>query len=175
MNHPVIKILVVLLLACCVATATGEDSTPRAFKGSMSGEASFDFDFTSSPCLAVTGAPWQTISTLKGKMTHMGLTEYLSTHCSTLDGMQLLQGEAMMIAANGDELWLSYTAELISHDEFPPPPVELTYLATNVVVGGTGRFEGATGSMVQLAFISIEDLASPTSAVEMIFGGTVTY
>lgn len=172
-----VRFLLALLLVVFSATVAGKDINPhpRPFKGNMGGEATFDFDFTASPCLQVTGAPWQTFSTMSGNLTHLGLAEYYSVHCSTLDGLQLLNGEATLVAANGDEIWLNYTAELISHTELPPPPVDLVYLARNVVVGGTGRFDGASGEIVSFMHVEIESLMILITTINGEFVGSITY
>ena len=137
----------------------------------MSGEAVFDF--SSDACLPVTNAPWQTVSNLSGNLTHMGRSEYFSTHCSTLDGTSLVNGVATLVAANGDEIWLTYTAELIS--PLLPPPVVLVYLVENVVVGGTGRFEDASGEIASLAYVTIEAFTDPSSPLDFDFAGTIIY
>jgi len=173
MRSKAVRFLLTLLLACFSATvvSAGDNPYPRPFFGSMTGEGTFDF--TSGACLDVTGAPWQSISSLVGNLTHLGLSEYHSTHCSTLDGFHLVGGEATLVAANGDEIWLTYSGELIS--PFLPPPVVLVYEVHNVVVGGTGRFEGASGEIMILVFVTIEDLSVLSAPVDMEFAGNIIY
>jgi len=175
MKRKSVQFLLTLLLVIISATVVGNGDNPqtRPFMGSMNGEAIFDFDFDSSPCLSVTGAPWQTVSSMEGKLTHLGRSEYYSTHCSTLDGTQLVNGEATLVAANGDEVWLSYTANLLG--TFPAPV--LVYVVDNVVVGGTGRFEGASGKFLIIAIVTLGEVPDPTAPapLEMNFAGNITY
>ena len=173
MKRKFLPILASLMVACfSVALAVaGDYANPRLFRGSMNGEATFDFG--SGACLEVTGAPWQTIGHMTGELSHLGESEWFVSHCSTLDGLQLVNGEGALVAANGDEIWMTYTADLIS--PFTPPPVVLLYRQTNVVVGGTGRFEGASGEFISLVAVTIEDLAVPAVPAEAEFAGTITY
>jgi hypothetical protein len=166
----VLTLVLAATFSMAVAVA-GDNAKGRPFKGSMSGEATFDF--ASGACLDVTGAPWQTIGYMAGKLSHLGKSEWFVSHCSTLDGSQLVNGEGVLVAANGDEIWLTYTADLIS--PFTPPPVVLLYDQTNIVVGGTGRFEGASGEFKSLIAVTIESLTAPTTPAEAEFAGSITY
>jgi hypothetical protein len=172
MKRNVTSFLLVLLVACFSVTAVGngDNPKPRPFKGSMSGEATFDF--VSGACSDVTGAPWQTLSYLTGDLSHLGESEWFTSHCSTLDGQQLVNGEATLVAANGDEIWMTYTADLI------PPliiPGTVMYIQDNVVVGGTGRFEGASGKFLTLVAVTIDDPTALTTPVSGDFAGTISY
>lgn len=165
-----IRFLLTLLLVCFSAVVIGKDYNPhpRPFMGTMSGDALFDFE--SDACLSVTGAPWQTISSMEGELTHMGRSQYHSMHCSTLDGASLVNGNATLVAANGDEIWLTYTASLIS--PFPAPV--LMYEVNNVVVGGTGRFENASGEILSVVFVTL-DMTALSAPIDMDFAGSITY
>jgi hypothetical protein len=173
MKRNVVGILLTLLLVSFTATAVGDgyNPNPRPFMGTMSGEATFDW--VSGGCLDVTGAPWVTSGYATGNMTHLGLTKFYVSHCSTFDGTQLVNGVGTLVAANGDEIWITYTAELIS--PFLPPPVVVVYLQQNVVVGGTGRFEDASGVFLTLLTVSLEDLTAPTALVDLEFAGSIAY
>jgi len=175
MKRNIARFLLTLLLVCFTATVVGKGYNPHArpFMGSMSGEATFDF--TTGACLDVTGAPWQSIGSMAGNLTHLGQAEWYVSHCSTPDGMRLVNGEGTLVAANGDEIWMTYTAELISHDEFPPLPAVLVYAQVNIVTGGSGRFEGASGEFLSLIFVTIEDLTVLTTPVDVQFAGNIIY
>ena len=165
-------LLALLLVGFTAATvADGYNPHPRPFMGSMSGEATFDW--ISGACLDVTGAPWQSFTDVTGNMTHFGLSEFHMSHCSSLDGMHLANGLGTLVAANGDELWVTYTADLIS--PFPPPPVVLVYQVHFVVVGGTGRLEGASGTFLGLVSVTIESLTAEIVPADFNFAGSITY
>jgi len=170
MKRNSIQFLLALLLVCISAAVIGQgpNPDPRPFMGNMSGEAVF---VTTDACSTITTAPWQTVSSMEGNLTHLGRSQYYSTHCSTLDGTSLVNGEATLVAANGDEVWLTYTATLVG--PFPAPV--LMYEVTNVVVGGTGRFEDASGEILSLVFVTLGDLTDPTAPIEMDFAGEFTY
>jgi hypothetical protein len=53
--------------------------------------------------------------------------------------------------------------------------VVLVYEVHNVVVGGTGRFEGASGEIMILVFVTIEDLSVLSAPVDMEFAGNIIY
>lgn len=175
MKRNSIRFLMTLLLVCVSATVIGQGPGPHArpFMGNMSGEATFDF--ISGACLNVTGAPWQTLSSFSGTLTHLGQAEWHTSHCTTLDGLQLVNGAGTLVAANGDEIWMTYTADLISHDALPAPPMQLVYLQVNIVTGGTGRFEGASGELMSLVYVSIEDLTVLTTPLGTEFAGNIRY
>lgn len=52
------------------------------------------------------------------------------------------EGEAVIVAPNGDEIYLAYAARVVPGAD--PERLELTYLA----IGGTGRFARAEGEIV---------------------------
>ena len=170
--------LLVFLVASFSATviANGYNPHPRPIDGFMNGGASWAMD---GKCDAVNGDPVNGIpgvttkSDMVGDVSHLGRTEYHSTHCATNDASQLLLGDATLIAANGDEIWLEYTANVI-----PPVmiPGTVVYEVTNVVVGGTGRFENATGVIPALVFVTITfDGGIPNAQLDMEFSGNLSY
>lgn len=182
MKRKAASILLILLVACFSATAIAEgyNSHPRPFMGFMSGVAEFPFDPTESPCLNLTGVPWQTESIMFGDVSHLGRTTYYSTHCANLETNGLDYGEARLVAANGDEVWLTYSADLVDAIPVSPPdlmPVTLVYAVHNVVTGGTGRFEDATGEFLALIFVRIDEfvIPSPPAPIRMEFAGTILY
>lgn len=172
MKRKSVRFLLFLLLACFSVTvvSAGNNPGPRPLMGSMSGEAIFDFE--SVACLPVNGAPYQTISHMAGYVTHLGWADYYSTHCTNLSTLALEGGEATLVAANGDKIWLEYSANVI-----PPVvvPGTVVYEVTNVVVGGTGRFENASGEFLSLVFVTIEDPYALTAPLGQEFTGSISY
>jgi hypothetical protein len=173
MKRNIVGFLVTLIFVGFTAAAIGDgyNPHPRPLMGNMSGEATFDW--ISGACLDVTGAPWQSFTDVSGNMSHFGRSEFHMSHCSTLDGTQLVNGAGTLVAANGDELWVTYTADLIS--PFTPPPVVLLYQTDFVVVGGTGRFEGASGAFLGLTYVTIESLTAEIVPTDFNFAGSITY
>jgi len=173
MKRNIVGFLLALLLVGFTATAAGDgyNPHPRPFMGSMNGEATADY--VSGACLDVTGAWWQTLTHVTGNMTHVGQSEFYMSHCSTVDGTQLVNGMGNLVAANGDEIWVTYTADLIS--PFTPPPVVLIYEVHFVVVGGTGRFEGASGTFLGVVAVTIESLTALIIPTDFNFAGSITY
>lgn len=77
---------------------------------------------------------------LEGEATHLGRFSGKAEHCTMIDfatgAGREFDGEMVLVAANGDELWDSYETPLDSD----PPGTE-----RHVFVGGTGRFVAASG------------------------------
>lgn len=73
--------------------------------------------------------------------THIGKVTYALRHCADPNATprRFFGGRARQFAANGDELWLDYEGYFVS-----PTQWEMT----ETIVGGTGRFEHATGTVM---------------------------
>ena len=140
----------VIVMACALAflafSATASAaSVNRPFKGDLSGEVVFTPDLASpSP----TGL-W-TDSSAVGKVSHLGKTVMTSRH-PTPTGTDITGGHMKLIAANGNEVWMTYSG-------FAPYP-EIGVPGTIVVdtdftiVGGTGRFGDASGGGKMTAYV----------------------
>ncbi|HSM36729.1 MAG TPA: hypothetical protein VK837_10070 [Longimicrobiales bacterium] len=77
---------------------------------------------------------------LEGQATHLGRFAGVAEHCSQIDFATgntsvISDGELILTAANGDELWTNYVRFGLG-EEVPED---------HVFVGGTGRFAGASG------------------------------
>jgi hypothetical protein len=163
-NAAIVVLALVLMTAAAVSTAA--DPKTRPFKGSAAGEATFP---ESGACLGVTGAPWQTVSVTAGRISHLGQMTLTTTHCSTLDGSAAVGGEAIFTAANGDQLRATFTAVTVA-----PPPL-IVQQAEFVIVGGTGRFENATGWLQGAVYVTFEGFEDPSWPIEFAFAGAVAY
>lgn len=163
-----IRVVTALVLVFAVTSAVSTAANPklRPFKGSFSGEATFPF---SDACLDITGAPFQTLTASEGKMTHMGRTQLSTSHCSTIDGSAAVGGEATFTAANGDEIWATYTAVTMAG-----PPL-IVQESSFVIVGGTGRFENATGRLLGMVYVTFEGFDDPSWPLEFVFAGAISY
>lgn len=81
----------------------------------------------------------------EGQATHLGESTFISDDAvGCFDGLQFgtgsQHGTIEFTADNGDLLWMSYAG---THAGYP---VYVTYSGTYTITGGTGRFEGASGS-----------------------------
>ena len=170
--------LLLLLVACFSATviADGYNPNPRPITGLLSGDA---YWVPEEYCDGVNyepsvGSPLTTVSTFFGEVSHLGSSEFHTIHCSTNTGQYLLRGVGTLIAANGDELWLEYSAEAISPVVIPGT---IVYEIVNVVVGGTGRFEDASGVIQGLVFVTltIDDEGNPNAQADMELAGSFTF
>jgi hypothetical protein len=74
-------------------------------------------------------------------------------------------GHAIFVAANGDRLFSTGSGQATPTGE----PGELSIAGTDIITGGTGRFEGATGS-----FSSVRVLKTATGISSGSFDGTIT-
>jgi hypothetical protein len=81
--------------------------------------------------------------TLNCNLRHLGLTSGVAIQTITSDGLTMsLINSSTYTAANGDELY----AEFIGEGTLDPVALSVTFEGTETYLGGTGRFEGATGS-----------------------------
>jgi hypothetical protein len=159
-------VILVLLLTATASVSAGDNPRPRPFNGTFVGEATFP---ESEACLAVTGAPWQTLSSSAGRMSHLGRTELSTAHCPTPDGSAAVAGEATFTAANGDQLQATYTAVTVA-----PPPLIIQEIDF-VIVGGTGRFENATGWLRGVVYVTFEGYDDPSWPIEFVLAGAGSY
>jgi hypothetical protein len=108
--------------------AKGKKGVP--FKGKIQAVESFDVQF---PTLFVDGSG-------SGNATHLGrytVTYESEVYIPTLMG----SGSAHFIAANGDRLRTDVTGQANPTED----PDVLSIVETFTIVGGTGRFDGASG------------------------------
>jgi len=75
-------------------------------------------------------------------MSHIRCFEARQANGREPDTGRLTEGEAVVIASDGDEIYLTYICRVLPGAD--PRRLELTYLA----VGGTGRFARAEGEIV---------------------------
>ena len=111
------------------------------WKGTWEGGSNFIIPATNCP----DGFNILAIATGKGNMTLGGASEWISTNCCEPTGHCV--GTAIITTANGDQIYLSLT-----HDF---NPVSGDWIQNEEIIGGTGRFVGATG----------ESMSSGTSTV----------
>lgn len=130
---------------------------------------------------SATGCPVGTFirygSTGTGKFLHLGRVLVVVTHCTRLDPATgagwFDDGTITITAANGDTVVLDHQGTFQLSPWGTPPPwagdIELTW----DVVGGTGRFEEATGSGVGTGFSDGVGLEGGTTTLS--FSGEIAY
>jgi hypothetical protein len=114
------------------------------FKGSMTGSSVATGSCSFGP------APGETrLVSQWGNMTHFGNSSGLLEHCNaltSLSGGLIVGGEAVLEAANGDKLYFSYSGNFALDLPYPNQ-TSSTLAASGTITGGTGRFEGAVGTV----------------------------
>lgn len=162
---------VLVAAALCLAfaaPATAADPA-RPFRGSFTTVDSFDLSHPGCPDDAFLRAN----VTGQGPFQHLGRTQVQFSHCSWLNfetgAGRTGVGEMTLTAANGDTLLLSYRATF-QMDPWPEFVSSTVNTLPWTVVGGTGRFEHATGSGVGHGF---GVMASGTSTYWL--SGTISY
>ena len=145
-------LLMALVLLLTVAPAAVAEPGSRPFKGSMSGSVTFE------PDPGCDNNPWlmRTDSQATGTVSHLGRTTMTSAHC-TPAGASIDGGEMALVAANGDRVFITYegTASPPNADGIIVADVDF------VIIGGDGRFEGATGGGDMTALIVFEGFGDP--------------
>lgn len=132
----------IIALGTVPATAaTSHTSHPQPISGTVSGADSY-----AAPADCPAGATWRFSSAGSGRMSHLGRVTFQVTHCTFAGEGRFAEGELTITAANGDQLFLEHsgTFELVldGSGTVVGSDVDLDW----VIVGGTGRFAGASGS-----------------------------
>ena len=98
------------------------------------------------------------------RLTHLGLTDFYGEQdINFAAGSQ--SGWRRLTAANGDELHVTHVGT-----SAPAGPGLVSFVAQMTIVGGTGRFAGATGTA---RGVGLANLATRTSSVRL--DGTISY
>jgi hypothetical protein len=107
-----------------------------------------------------------------GQGTHVGHFDIQQSHCfaypPSLPTLETVDGHATITAANGDQLEFTYEGDF-THLFGPEGPIAVHIEGEIEVVGGTGRFEGATGSGTYLG-----SAPYPVTAGSMTFEGVIS-
>ncbi len=161
-------LLVVLLALALPSFAGAADSkqtktVPRFVCGVLNGAFTFDI---------YGGGDWDffTLGDMGGTLTHLGLSKMYTVHQPTASG-ELLNGTFTIVAANGDEIQGTYTGFVTwVSDDAPQYYGE----ADLVIIGGTGRFAKATGTL-NATFFETLDLETWVFPVTWTLSGNVSY
>jgi hypothetical protein len=129
--------LIVAVQQGTASLAEAKDDVP--IKGTIQAVESSDVQF---PTLFVEGSG-------SGNATHLGhytVTYEFEVDIPTLTGI----GTFHFIAANGDSLFTDVTGQAFPTDD----PDVLFGVTMHTVVGGTGRFDGATGEFIEIVLVN---------------------
>jgi hypothetical protein len=107
------------------------------------------------------GALWISTMSGTGTITHLGRVSWEATHCFYDDYMTFGNAEITVTAANGDQLFGTYNGTMSG---------PTTWVDELTILGGTGRFLGATGEVAESGWYD------PDSGYMEITGeGWITY
>lgn len=174
-SHWIMAVLVLtLLVGLLVFTATASaGSKARPFRGCAVGQVTFTFGTPEDP----NDSPWGpygmwTNTAVAGNVSHLGASLMTGRH-PTPGGTDIAGGHMKLVAANGDELWMTYTG----YAPLPGPSTEVVVVnVCYTICGGTGRFVDASGGgeMTGYAqFLGYDVFAWPATFVWS--GGTIVY
>ena len=142
--------------------AKGSKTVPRYVTGMLDGRFAFEGPWE---------GPWTTTGDAAGTLTHLGLARIYTTHTASPDGT--ISGGAFEIAAaNGDKIQGTYEATA-TYDALREDLVHGA--ATFVISGGTGRFAGATGTIIATFLETLDDPTWASAKVAWTLSGTVNY
>ena len=154
--------LLALAIAALAAApySYGGKIVPRDVKGVMDGRFVFE---------GPTEGPWITVGDVTGPLSHFGLSEMYTSHTPNGDGT-LTGGVFKIVAANGDEISGNYegSAQWVASDQVHGN-------AQFIISGGTGRFEGATGTINASFVETFDDPTWSGAKVSWALVGTVNY
>jgi hypothetical protein len=144
----------------------GPKTVPRYVTGVLDGR----FDFTRT-----WGSEWWQFYSdgdATGTLSHLGLAQLHTTHVPNLTTGALEDGTFTIVAANGDEIRGTYQGGA-TYDALRADLVHGT--ATFVISGGTGRFDGATGTITATFLETLDDPTWASAKVAWTLSGTVNY
>ncbi len=122
-------------------------SKARPFKGHMVGQVTF----APTQPGEVNPSPWGlwTNSYVVGNASHLGRSVLIARH-PTPGGTDIEDGHMKLVAANGDEVWITYTG----YAPLPGPDTKVIVVEIDfTITGGTGRFAAASGGGDMTAYV----------------------
>jgi hypothetical protein len=131
--------LIVCGLAVLAFSATAGAAVDRPFKGYMVGEFFITPDPASPSPLDLWSDMWAA-----GAVSHLGASVLTGRHPTPI-GDDVTGGTHTLVAANGDEIWMTYSIQdMVS--PVPGVPSVIGGAVDVVITGGTGRFAHASGT-----------------------------
>lgn len=159
----------ILVIASASGALAGAGGTDRPWVGSASGEAWFDLTNPKACAAGVTTRVDEFALT-----SHFGRAVYVNAHCPTGNPADAYHDSYFaLIAPNGDAIYGTYTGTLDQYSEVIG--AELISTVHLTITGGTGRFEGATGSAIQEVRVIWEGYADLAWPYSVTWEGTLSY
>ena len=153
-----------LIFAVPQVAAAKSKGTDRPLKGPGSGTTTFD---TST-------APFPATGEGTAQMSHLGKVTYSLDYTLTPEagGTFSLAGTSEFVAANGDKFFATFTGSVP-----PTGPGTSDATANSTITGGTGRFEGASGSFITTVFTEVTSTVGSTVTADQTLRsrGTISY
>ncbi len=165
-----LALAVALLLSMAIALPASADSGARPFNGSLSGAVVFT-PVSADVCPAGGGNAGllATVSSAAGTVSHLGRTEMSGFHC-TPSGDAFGPGTMTLVSASGDKVFIEYTGSA----PFPGPGTTVIVAHTDFdIVGGTGRFVGATGGGEMTGYITCAGFGNPSWPARWVWSGQI--
>ena len=162
LKGPLMKRLMKSVTTALVALATLCAAVPSFAKEQVPFHYSHEGSFAlSSPTRVevVSGVPYFVVNVItraEGTGSHLGryvfeLQSEAYVHViPPYVGAYITGGKGRFIAANGDELWFEGSGGLSGNVQIQDPPLRVLHWAPTPFrfIGGTGRFQGTTGSFI---------------------------
>lgn len=114
----------------------------------------------------------------KGNASHMGRVTYTGLNCSVKLCEECdccLVGHLTVTAANGDIVYLVGGPDYTICPVDPPRPLTIAWAGPGYIDGGTGRFEGATGTLEWYLVLDLDPESPGFGTVDMNAEGTIVY
>ncbi len=115
----------------------------------------------------------RTITDGSGQLTRLGAATIHTEHTFWPDEQgTVTDGEVTITAANGDQIWATYTGT----SEIPDPAHFIGH-SICVIIGGTGRFATAIGTLRATGFVTVTEPPSPDAVYPTLWvlEGTISY
>ena len=159
-----------LLVSVALALPANANSGSRPFNGSVSGAVVYT-PVSADACPAGGGnyGLLATVGSASGTVSHLGRTHMTAVHC-TPSGDTFGPGTMTMVSASGDKVFVEYTGSA----PFPGPGTTVIVVHIDFhIVGGTGRFTGATGGGEMTAYITFEGFTNPVWPARWVWNGQI--
>jgi hypothetical protein len=167
MKRVTILLVVLMLVLATAAPVAARRDQERPFKGTAAGFGMVQPDESCPPVLL------RSVFTATGRATQLGKFELDYYNC-TPPGDTITGIEMTFVAANGDEVFLTYEAHDVPPAGDDPTLLEITY--DFEIAGGTGRFIGATGGGQMMAAIEFPGKEGPNHwPTTFVIEGTIAY